>query len=141
MKTVYLQPEDHGVIAMLKRAMTGPVLMLNLIKLKDEADYSTNPELAPEIPVSGREALQNYVEHTLPYLRQGGGDIVLLAEGGEFVIGPQDQHWDVVMIIKQNSVDDFLSFAQNQGYAQGLGHRVAAVEDSRLLPMQEVSGF
>jgi len=42
------------------------------------------------------------------------------------------------MLVRQASVASFLSFASNEGYLAGLGHRMAGVEDSRLLPLSEV---
>jgi hypothetical protein len=43
----------------------------------------------------------------------------------------------MAMLIRQRSVGSFLSFASNEGYLKGLGHRTAALEDSRLLPLVE----
>jgi hypothetical protein len=43
----------------------------------------------------------------------------------------------VVMLIKQKSVNEIFSFAQNKEYLVGLNHRTAAVIDSRLLPIVE----
>lgn len=43
----------------------------------------------------------------------------------------------VVMLVRQRSVSDFMAFASNQEYLAGIGHRVAALEDSRLLPIVE----
>jgi hypothetical protein len=33
-----------------------------------------------------------------------------------------------------------MAFASNQEYLAGLGHRTAALEDSRLLPLVEIKG-
>jgi hypothetical protein len=45
-----------------------------------------------------------------------------------------------MMLIKQKSLADFLAFASNTDYLAGMGHRSAALEDSRLLPViQNVS--
>lgn len=41
------------------------------------------------------------------------------------------------MMIRQNSVQDFLAFASNPEYLKIIGHRTAALEDSRLLPLTE----
>jgi hypothetical protein len=40
-------------------------------------------------------------------------------------------------LIRQNSQADFLAFAQNIEYLAGIGHRTAAIKDSRLLPIIE----
>ena len=42
------------------------------------------------------------------------------------------------MLVRQSSVAAFLAFASNGAYLAGLGHRRAAVEDSRLLPLTEL---
>ncbi len=42
------------------------------------------------------------------------------------------------MLVRQRSVEAFIAFASNRAYLDGLGHRTAAVEDSRLLPVVEL---
>jgi hypothetical protein len=39
------------------------------------------------------------------------------------------------MLIRQASVEAFLGWANDEAYIYGLGHRTAAIEDSRLLPL------
>jgi hypothetical protein len=39
------------------------------------------------------------------------------------------------MLVRQSSVQSFMAFAGNTAYLAGLGHRTAALEDSRLLPL------
>lgn len=112
--------------------------MLNLLRFREEADYSAHPELAPAVPISGRAAYMNYVKHTAPFLKESGGEILYLGDGGSYLIGPEDSGWDMAMIIRQASVDAFMAFASNQDYLQGIGHRVAAVRDSRILPLTAV---
>lgn len=65
--------------------------MLNLLSFRDIADYSDNPLIAPDEPITGRQAFQIYIDHTLPFLRATGGEILFLGEGGQFLIGPADQ--------------------------------------------------
>lgn len=42
------------------------------------------------------------------------------------------------MLARQESLTAFMSFATNKGYLAGLGHRAAALEDSRLLPLVDI---
>ncbi len=137
-KTVsYLEPTQEAGRVLVQRGLTGPIVMLNLLRLKDVADYSAHPDLAPAGTISGAEAFDRYIDHTLPFLRETGGDILFLGRGGSFLIGPADEAWDLAMLIRQSSVASFLAFASHAGYLAGLGHRTAAVEDSRLLPLSE----
>ena len=62
---------------------------------------------------------------------------MLLGKGGNFLIGPSHERWDLAMLVRQSSVADFLAFASNQEYLTGIGHRTAALEDSRILPLLE----
>ncbi|HKI77093.1 MAG TPA: hypothetical protein VKA26_00975 [Ignavibacteriaceae bacterium] len=111
--------------------------MLNLLRFKDIADYSATPELSPETPISGKDAFQKYIEHTLPFLKESGGELLFYGDGGKFLIGPQNEKWDFVMLVRQKSLKDFMAFSSNKEYLAGLGHRAAALEDSRLLPIVE----
>lgn len=136
----YLAPTQQSGREFIRRGMQGEVIMLNLLRFRETADYSTAPELAPESPIRGAEAFERYLHHTLPFLHQSGGDLMFLGAGGSFLIGPEHEKWDVVMLVCQSSAESFLAFAQNQEYLAGLGHRTAAVEDSRLLPLSRIGG-
>ena len=114
--------------------------MLNLLRFRDTADYSPSPELAPDEPILGREAYQKYIDHTGPFLEASGGQIGLIGDKWCFFVGPESERWDVTMIARQNSLQDFLSFASNNEYLAGVGHRTAAISDSRLLPFWPVDG-
>ena len=111
--------------------------MLNLLRLRAVADYSATPDLAPARPISGAAAYDLYIAHTLPLLRKTGGDVIFLGKGGAFFIGPSDETWDLAMLVRQNSLADFAAFASDAVYLAGIGHRTAAISDSRLLPLVE----
>lgn len=117
------------------RGIEGEVVMLNLLRFREVADYTATPELAPDVPRSGAEAYGLYMDHTLPHLRESGGDVEFLGDGGAFLIGPPGERWDLVMLVRHRSVEAFMSFASNEAYLEGMGHRLAALEDSRLLPV------
>jgi hypothetical protein len=138
MKEVYLMPTQEAGRDFVMRKIKGHVIMLNLLRFRKIADYSTSPELMPDEPISGKEAYQLYIDHTLPFLKSSGGEILLMGEGGNYLIGPTNESWDLMLLIKQNSVESFLAFESNQEYMKGIGHRTAALEDSRLLPINEI---
>lgn len=138
MKEVYLMPTQKAGRDFVMRKIKGHVIMLNLLRFRKIADYSASPELMPDEPISGKEAYQLYIDHTLPFLKSSGGEILLMGEGGNYLIGPTNESWDLMLLIKQNSVESFLAFESNQEYMKGIGHRTAALEDSRLLPINEI---
>ena len=117
------------------RGISGPVVMLNLLRFRETADDSASPEPAPEAPISGLDAFLRYYEHTLPFLQASGGEVLLLGDGGPWLIGPPDERWDMAMLIRQASVEAFIAWNSDAAYLAGIGHRTAALADSRLLPL------
>ncbi|MFG1372318.1 DUF1330 domain-containing protein [Xanthobacter oligotrophicus] len=134
----HLEPTQDAGRLFLQSGFVGNVVMLNLLRFRDVADYSNHPDLAPAAPISGSEAFDRYIRHTLPDLRASGGEVLFLGSGGPFLIGPENERWDKAMLIRQTSVTSFLAFASHEAYLAGLGHRTAALEDSRLLPLSEM---
>jgi hypothetical protein len=107
---VHLEPSDASVRRLIERGIEGPVTMLNLLRLRAQADYSAFPTLAPAQPVSGLEAYQRYIRHTLPFLSDSGGSLEFIGCGGHYLVGPTDERWDLVMLVKQPSITAFLAF-------------------------------
>jgi len=135
----YLEPSDETGGAFFARGLHGPVVMLNLVRFRQMADYSATPELAPSEPISGEQAYGFYLEHMLPFLEGSGGEVMFVGNGGALLIGPDAERWDLAMLVRQTSANAFLSFAGDPEFLAGLGHRQAALEDSRVLPLVEMS--
>ncbi len=131
----YFEPTQESGAALFRRGIEGPIVMLNLVRFREWADYSTTPELAPPSPISGAEAYRRYVEFTKPFLHSSDGEVLFEGDGGHFFIGPPDERWDAVLLVRQSSLDAFFAFATNADYLAGIGHRTAAIDDSRLLPL------
>ncbi|GMQ93945.1 MAG: hypothetical protein BMS9Abin12_1427 [Acidimicrobiia bacterium] len=110
--------------------------MLNLLRFRDVADYTETPELSPDEPITGERAYEIYSANTLPLLAAVGGEPVLMGTGGEFLIGPTDEIWDRVLLVRYPNMQAFLAMTQNPEYKAGAGHRTAALADSRLLPIE-----
>ncbi len=133
----FLEPTQEAGRAFFLRGISGPVVMLNLLRFRETADYSSAPELAPPSPITGEAAYRLYMEHTLPHLERSGGKILFYGQGGQFLIGPAEERWDAAMLVQQASTAAFMAFASDREYLAGIGHRTAALEDSRLLPLAE----
>jgi hypothetical protein len=133
----YIEPTHEAGRALFMRGIKGPLVMLNLLRFREIADYSATPALAPDSAISGADAFNLYITHTLPFLTESGGELLFLGEGGQFFIGPETERWDIAMLVRQASLDSFVTFASNPAYLKGLGHRTAAIADSRLLPLVE----
>ena len=136
--SAHLDPRPEAIAAFLKRGTDAPVVMLNLLRFRQTADYSALPELAPSSSISGHEAYEIYLRHTRPFLAKHGGEVLFHGEGGAFLIGPEGPAWDAALVVRYRSVGAFLALAQDPEYLSGAGHRTAALSDSRLLPLSEV---
>ena len=137
--TAYLEPTEAAGRALFGRGIAGGIVMLNLLRFRAVADYSATPALAPRTPISGAEAYDRYVVHTLPHLSRSGGEVVFLGEGGPWLIGPEGERWDRAMLVRQRSLAAFMAFAADEAYLAGIGHRTAALADSRILPLVETT--
>lgn len=115
----------------------GKIVMLNLLKYRTKADYTNFENLKPEKEISGEEAYELYMKHTLPELIKAGGKVLFFGKSKHFLIGPENEDWDVVLLVEHESVDTFLAFTKNEDYLKTAGHRNAALENSRLLPITE----
>ena len=134
----YMEPTQESGRAFFMRGIEGRVVMLNLLRFRATADYAATPELAPAEPITGEQAYRLYMEHTMPHLAASGGRLLFYGRGGGFLIGPPEERWDAAMLVEQSSPRAFLAFASNTAYLAGMGHRTAALEDSRLLPLEAV---
>jgi uncharacterized protein (DUF1330 family) len=134
---MYIHPTKEAGAAFFGAPPEGPVVMLNLLRFREVADYSKSPHLAPASPVSGEEAYRRYAAHTMPLLQKAGSEVLLLGKSRPPLIGPTDERWDLVLLVRHRSAQAFLAFATDEAYLAGEGHRTAALADSRLLPITE----
>ena len=133
----YLNPTQEAGKDFYMRQIQGNVFMLNLLKFREIADYSDSPEIAPSIEITGKEAYQLYINHTLPFLKEAGSHVIFYGKGGKYLIGPESENWDAILLVKHESTAKFIAFAANEDYLKGAGHRNAALKDSSLLPIEE----
>ncbi len=96
----YMDPTQEQGRDFVMRGITGGVVMLNLLRFRAIADYSTHPELAPAAPITGEAAYDRYMEHTLPFLKASGGEVLFYGQGGAFLVGPLNERWDAVMLVR-----------------------------------------
>ena len=138
MSSPYIHPTQESGKAFYQQFNgKGPVVMLNLLRFRETADYSPHPDLAPLEPISGQEAYRLYMKHTAPLLEKAGGKLLFSGDSGPFVIGPENENWDLVLLVEHQSVPAFVAFAQDPEYLAIAGHRTAALADSRLMPMSQ----
>ncbi len=85
-RACYLDPSPETGATFLKRDIQGEIVMLNLLRFREIADYENFAQLAPPAPISGRAAYEKYIEHTLPFLEASGGELTYVGTGGSLGI-------------------------------------------------------
>ena len=109
-----------------------PIHMLNLIRLRDLADY---PEGHPNHGkgLTGREAYAIYKAGIAPIIAAAGGGMVWQPAMECVVTGPADE-WDEAFVMGYPNSAAFMAMVKNPHYiADVVPHRTAAVADSRLI--------
>jgi len=132
----YLEVSPEQGAAFFGTPDEGPVVMLNLLRFRDRADYSHAPDLEPAGGATGHEAYDRYMREMLPLLEASGGKVLFSGSSAHFLIGPQDESWDHVLLVRQSSKASFLAFASDPEAQRITAHRAAAISDSRLLPIR-----
>lgn len=132
---MHIHPTRQAGLAFAKGDIEGPVVMLNLLRFRDEADYSASPELSPNQSLSGADAYRRYVEAVMPLIHGTGGELIFRGRANDALIGPDDERWDLVLLVRYPTKSSFLDFSTSEDYLKIAGHRTAALEDSRLIPL------
>ena len=109
-----------------------PIVMLNLLRFRDEADYG------PEGPrgVPGKKAYAAYSRAVMPLLLEVGGLPLWMGRARASVIAPEDETWDEVLLVHYPSRRAFLRMVRSPAYREVMRHRTAALADSRLVEMR-----
>ena len=106
-----------------------PIMMLNLIRLRDQAHYPDGRN------ATGAQAYKSYGEQSESIFKQVGGEIIWRGKPESVLIGPLDESWDIAFIARYPNAGAFLAMITDADYKQVVVHRQAAVLDSRLIRM------
>lgn len=123
-----INPTAEQLRALVGSSDTTPIVMLNLLRFKDRADG-----IDADGALTGREAYQRYAEAVGPHLARAGGSVIFMADDSETVIGPRDERWDMVLLVRYPSRQAFLAMIADADYQAAHEHRAAALADSRLV--------
>lgn len=132
--SIYIDPDRDAFRQFVGLTIEGPIQMLNLIKLKQDASYEDGTA------VTGAEAYKAYSKASAPFFEANGGTIAWRGLPKFPVIGPTDEAWDVGFLAEYPSKDHFLNMVKDEGYQAIVFHRQAAVETSRLFCFAKAEG-
>lgn len=130
----HLSFDSEGFAKFRANQRPGPIHMLNLVQLRDHADYQDGRT------ATGAEAYANYGRLSGPVLTRVGGRIVWRGKMEQMLIGPQERAWDVCFIAEYPDPEAFASMIKDPEYQIAVVHRQASVLDSRLIRMAPSPG-
>ena len=110
-----------------------PLMMLNLLKFRNQADYGEN--INGDEMCSGFQAYKRYMSSTSKFIDQVGAEVVMRANPRRSVIAPQGEDWDLMFVVKYPSRAAMLKMLASKDYQLIARHRRAALADSRLIEM------
>lgn len=123
----YVDPERGQFEAFKALPRDEPVMMLNLVRLRDRAVCADGRE------ATGAEAYAAYGRDSAPVFHRVGGEIVWRGRPDNVLIGAPDEHWDLAFVARYPTAGAFLEMVTDPVYREAVKHRQAAVLDSRLI--------
>ncbi len=128
----YVHPDRAAWTDFLALPRDEPVQMLNLIRLRDVADYpADHPDHGKS--VSGSEAYEAYHRATGHVMARFGGRRVWSGKPQVQITGPVDEAWDMAVITEYPTAQAFIDMVRDPDYREGVSHRSAAVADARVV--------
>ena len=117
-----------------------PLVMINLLRYREVAEYSKYPEA---LPCSGREAYRlRYLQGgALNVVRSNGGSVLWFGSVFGGVICPPDERWDDALLVQYPASDRLMKIYADPAYQAIAFHRTAALEDSRLIATVTETSF
>ena len=98
----------------------GPVVMVNLLRLRNRDEYL------------------RYSELTMPLIKARGGTVLWAGDGEAVAFGDAAQdHWDYVVLVRYPSRAAFLDMMESPEYATANVHRQTAVEKHVILAAEQ----
>ena len=128
----YVDPERDQFNAFKALPRDVPVMMLNLVKYREQAIYEDGRE------ATGAEAYAAYGRESGPVFDRVGGEIIWRGKPEVMLIGPFEKQWDEIFVARYPTASAFLEMVTDPVYREAVKHRQAAVEDSRLIRTGEL---
>lgn len=120
----YLNPTKEQIKKLYESEYDGPVYMLNLLKYKDDVDGK-----------SGKEVYKTYMHAATPFIEKSSGEVIFYGNPIASIIGPIENEWHKVLIVKYPTKEHFLNMIREEDYPHQIRSR--ALENSRLICMTQ----
>lgn len=113
-----------------------PIVMLNLVRFRAQAREGHGCD-----GMTGEAAYAEYGKRLRALADEFPGTAFWVGDAGRTYIGPEDETWDIVLLVGYDSVSIFRDMLASESYQQAAVARTAAVEDSRLVLVHETTNI
>jgi uncharacterized protein (DUF1330 family) len=95
----------------------GPVVMLNLLRYKEDG---------------GQAAYEEYARRVQPFLDDIGAAVIYVGDLSTVLVAPSDHDWDAILLIRYPSRQAFSSMVADPNYQKITGMRTESLEEAVL---------
>lgn len=131
-----IEPTPEALAALAALDSEGPIVMINLLRFREQAEY---PAGSGDAPCSGRDAYARYGAGVFPLLGKAGARVVWSGSVELAAIAPEGEAWDQAILVEYPSARHFLEMVTSADYQACSYHRSASLADSRLLATSAAS--
>ena len=127
-------PNTDQLAAMAGANPDEPVVMMNLLRFREIAASGHGVD-----GMSGRDAYRVYMQRFAELKGSHGGEPVWVGAALRSIIGPEQ--WDMVLLVRYPTRRQFIEMVRDPDYQKIAPIRGAALADSRLVEMQQLTGL
>ena len=127
-------PEPTQIQKLMKGPEDSPVVMVNLLSFKKDADGNN-------AGMSGQESYSLYGAKMKEYVESKGGRFIWMGRVDSMVIGESDADFEVVALVEYPSRKAFLEIASSAHVAEIGKDRLDGLEGQWLIAATEASGI
>ena len=114
-----INPTGTGLKAFLEAAPDEPVVMLNLLRFRENG---------------GRESYERYLAMFGRYAAEVGAQVLYYGDGDTALVAEAGQHWDAVLLVRYPTRRAFSEMVRNPAYQEGTHLRDDALIEAVLQP-------
>ena len=133
-----VMPRDpERVAAMQEPGPEGPVVMLNLLKFRERAQYADGRKTR----LSGRDAYAIYAEAVTDLVREFGGEMLFTGDVTFLSIGQVEDLWDEVALVKYPNRAALWAMSLSEKWREIAVHREAGLVGQLNIETARVTGL
>lgn len=120
-----IYPTEPGQMKkMMDPGADGPIVMVNLLKFNDKAEYPDGRET----DLTGRQAYDIYSERVIQYIQQFGGRIFFDGDVTHLALGIVEELWDEVALAEYPNRAAMVAMTSTEEFRDMAVHREAGLK-------------